>query len=173
MLSLANAPKTTFKVVFEDWEDKTGCQKDKTEVLIKYMNLLIKIFIMAFLSFGIIKEYQITKKVQKEYTINLAIFSKVWLLFAVIFIICFLVSGFLSAESAKENVIVDIVLLALIIFLCILSALFCRWHIDIDNKRIEYCSISGKNNCCYYDQITKAVVDEKNNMYIYSENGNV
>ncbi len=32
MLSLANAPKTTFKVVFEDWEDKTGCQKDKTEI---------------------------------------------------------------------------------------------------------------------------------------------
>lgn len=64
-------------------------------------------------------------------------------------------------------------LLALIIFLCILSVLFCRWHIDIDNKRIEYCSISGKNNYCYYNQITKAEVDEKNNMYIYSENGNV
>lgn len=139
----------------------------------KYMGVFIKVFIGILLIFAIISAFKKTKKVQKEYTINLALFSKGWLFFAAILIIWYMFSGFLTADSIKNNVIVDMILLALIIFLCILSVLFCRWHIDINNERIEYCSLSGKNSCRYFNRIIKAEIDEKDNMLIYAENENV
>lgn len=135
------------------------------------MILFIKICIVAFLLYTIVKIYQKTKKTQREHIISLTVFSKVWLIFAVIGIVCYLFFGFLPTITEKK-IIIDIVLLAFIVFLCILSVLFCRWHIDIDDERIDYCSLTGKSKCCRLNEIMKAEIDEKGNICIYSENEN-
>jgi len=139
----------------------------------EHMNFFAKIMIALFLIFILIKIYQRTQKVKNEYVVNLAIFSNVWLLFASVCLVSYLLFDFLPISHEKEKLIADITLLVLTLFLCMLSVLFCRWHIDINSERIEYCSLLGKSNCRYFDRITKAEIDEMDNIYIHSENENI
>lgn len=133
------------------------------------MMLFIKVCIAVFLMFAVVKVYQKAKEVQKKYTLNLVVFSKVWLFFAALLIVCYL--GLLKV-SAKE-IMIDIVLIVLIIFLLVLGVTFCRWHIDIENDRIEYCPLLGTGKCRYYDQITRAEIDEKNKIWLFSEDKDI
>lgn len=135
------------------------------------MALFIKVCIVVFLMFAIVKSYQRAKDIQKKHTINLAVFSKIWLFFAAILIVGYLVSAFLMAGT--EIIIIDIILLALIAFLCISSVICCRWHIDSDDEGIRYCSFLGKSRYCYYDQIERVEVDEKGKVCIYFKNKDV
>lgn len=127
----------------------------------------ILIVFLLLVSFG--HAYRKAKKVQEEYFINLTIFSKIWLLFAVIFLVCYIFSGFIKTASEKTGMTIEMVFLALTIFLYILSILFSRWHIDIDEKKIGYCFLTGKSRYRYFDKIRKAEIDEKNNLNLYSE----
>lgn len=54
-----------------------------------------------------------------------------------------------------------------------MSILFCHWHINIDSKGIEYCPLSGKTKYCYFDRMTKVELDQRDNIFIYSENESV
>ena len=131
------------------------------------MSVKILTVFLLLVSFG--HAYRKAKKVQEEYVINLTIFSKIWLLFAVIFLVCYIFSGFIKTASAKTSMTIEMVFLALTIFLYILSILYSRWHINIDEEKIEYCSLSGKSRCRYFDKIRKAEIDEKENLNLYSE----
>ncbi len=133
------------------------------------MGIFIKIMIIVFSPFAVVRAYRKAKKVQEEYVINMTIFSKIWLLFAVIFLVCYIFSGFIKTASAKTSMTIEMVFLALTIFLYILSILYSRWHINIDEEKIEYCSLSGKSRCQYFDKIRKAEIDEKDNLNLYSE----
>lgn len=96
------------------------------------MALVFKVCLTVFLMFVVVKLYQRTKEIQKKHTINLTVFSKVWLFLAVIFLACYLSLGFVMAGT--EKIVADAVLLALIAALCGLSITFCRWYIDIDKE---------------------------------------
>ena len=133
------------------------------------MSIFIKIVTIFFSPFAVVYAYRKAKKVQEEYIINLTLFSKVWLLFAVIFLVCYIFSGFIKTASVKTGMTIEMVFLAFTIFLYILSILYSRWHIKIDEEKIEYCFLSGKSRCRYFDKIRKAEIDEKDNLNLYSE----
>lgn len=131
------------------------------------MILYIELCIAACFIVAIVKGYREAKRVQKEYTINFAFFSRIWLLADAIFTVCYLLSAFLIADEGKKEVM-GMVLLAFMIPLYILSIIHNRWYIDIKDGRVECRSVSGKKSSCRFDQITKAEIDEKNNISIYS-----
>lgn len=137
------------------------------------MRLALKVLIAVPLIFALIRIYQRQKQVQSEYIINLVMLSRVWFLGALVFGALYILYGFLTISHVKYDLAVDIIVLAFTVFLCALSILFCRWHINIDNNRIEYCSLSGKCEYRYFNQITNAEIDEKDNIYLYSENEKV
>lgn len=132
------------------------------------MIIYIKICVAACSILAIVKGYQKAKRVQKEYTINFAVFSKVWLFFDAVFTVCYLLSIFLIADTKKKN-IVETILLAVMILLYILSVLFNQWYIDINDEKVECRSLTGRKSTCCFDQITKAEIDEANNICLYSE----
>lgn len=131
------------------------------------MSIYIKICVTVCFIFAIVKGYQKAKRVQKEYTITFAVFSKVWLFSDAVFTVCYLLSIFLMADIKKKNII-ETILLAVMILLYILSVLFNRWYIDIDEEKVECRSLIGKKSTCCFKQITKAEIDEANNICIYS-----
>lgn len=133
------------------------------------MSIYVKVFVVVIFVFGFMKIYQKQKIIQKKYIFNMIIFSRIWLLFAAIFSVCFLISGFL----AERTLVADIVLLVLMVSLVLLSILFLHWHIDFSNKRIEYGSLLWKNYYRDFDKTAKVEIDEKDNICIYSENEKV
>lgn len=132
------------------------------------MSIYIKICVTVCFIFAIVKGYQKAKRVQKEYTITFAVFSKVWLFFDAVFTVCYLLSVFLMAD-VKKKTIIETILLAVMILLYTLSVLFNRWYIDIDEEKVECRSLIGKKSTCCFNQITKAEIDEANKICIYSE----
>ena len=137
------------------------------------MKIFMNVLIALFFIFTIIKIYRKQKRVQDKYTVNLVVFSKVWLLFAVVFFVLYMIFDCIVIRFLKQNPIVDIVLLALTAFFCILSVMFCRWHIDMNDKGMEYCFLLGKTHYRYFDRMTKVEIDGKDNVYIYSEDEKV
>lgn len=137
------------------------------------MKIFMNVLIALFFIFTIIKIYQKQKRAQDKYIVNLVVFSKVWLLFAIVFFVLYMIYDCIVIRFIKQNPIVDIVLLALTAFLCILSVMFCRWHIDMNDERMEYCFLLGKTHYRYFDRMTKVEIDGKDNIYIYSEDEKV
>lgn len=137
------------------------------------MKIFMNVLIALFFIFTIIKIYRKQKRAQDKYIVNLVVFSKMWLLFAVVFFVLYMIFDCIVIRFLKQNPIVDIVLLALTAFFCILSVMFCRWHIDMNDKGMEYCFLLGKTHYRYFDRMTKVEIDGKDNVYIYSEDEKV
>lgn len=139
------------------------------ERVIKYMGIFVRMLVAFFALLVTRYVWRKAKEVQKEYIINLVIFSKMWLLFAVICTVCGIFFGFMKTASAETGIIVSMVFLVFAVLLYLLSILYCRFHIDIDDEKIEYCPPAGKSRCRYFDKITKAEIDEKDNLHLYSD----
>lgn len=132
------------------------------------INIITYICILFITSIVTKTIYKKQARETEQYVFNMIIFSRIFLIGAVIFmIILCIVNAFPNNLIGREKILGILISIVFIIVLFSISFLFTRWHIDLQEEKIEYCSMFGKKKVISYDTILRAEIDERDILHIY------